>query len=813
MTSRFPAVHVLGLSTLLLASAGGPGSGMDGVAPPMNLLASARQEGRGGPPPAAAKPPDPKQVLEGTDTDETITGGSGDDWIFGRKGNDFLVGGAGRDKIDAGEGEDTVDGGDDADILDGGAGVDTIRGGAGDDTIDTGDEADQIDGGAGHDDLDGGDGNDAIHAGPGNDILAGGDETDFLDGGIGNDRLSGEDGVDNLLGGAGDDVLLGGESEDTLNGETGDDRLDGGQDSDFLVGGQGNDTLLGSSGSDTLRGEVGHDMLFGADGDDLLDGGFGSDWLLGGPGIDVLIGSDGDDLIIIRAGDVPAGEVETINGGAGTDRLLLNGFSRVPSLTGTSQAGRRHEVDLVDPLTGGIYRITNVEQTETTQVVAKLDDGGERPVTLVLLNPSAAEATGRVLFFGPDGSVVAPASGATRGREDTSFNVPALGSLRVDAVVRGPVTAQVFSSAPLGAMVRGAGAGGAAGLAEAALVDSVIVPVHEHAATSVATGVLIVNSALASNLKLGLNRLDGNETDGPTFVGAKELELAPYAHRVVFFRDLFPALGDFQGTLTIDGVDGDRPQEGGPIAVTALERGAGGRVTAFPATTIGAAARTGAPLHVLGVTTGGVTANSLVLLNASMTGNAQGIVRFYTDAGAPWLVSTNGRAPAASVPFELENHAGIVLTLPTGAAAQQGWARIETTQGVVGAMLRVAPPAGGAIRLPAVEATPGVFAAVRRDRANNLTTRLSVASSGSAVTLRLTLRTAAGAAVPNGTVELKLAAHGHAIRTLEQLFPSAATDAFDGTLAITAEGGAIATTVVEVAGTAVPMLLPIVPMP
>jgi hypothetical protein len=759
-----------------------------------------------------APPPDPKQIIEGTDNDDTKAGGANDDWLFGKKGNDFLVGGGGRDVIDGGEGDDTIDGGADADILDGGPGSDTMRGAGGDDTIDGGDEDDLLDGGDGADDLDGGDGNDVLRGGAGNDVLAGGDESDSLSGGPGNDRLSGEDSTDNLLGGPGDDLLLGGEDDDGLDGEAGDDRLDGGDGNDVLRGGIGNDTLLGSSGTDTLLGAEGHDTLFGGDGVDVLNGAAGSDWLTGGPGADVTIAGEGDDLIILRAGDVPAGEVETINGGRGTDVVVLNGFARLPRMPGRGSDPGQAEVELVDPVTGGLYRLSNVERAEFTQLLTTIEEGADRPMQLVLVNPSTTVTSGRVIFSGQDGAVVRPAGpGGQTGRDDLAFSVPALGSIRLDTSVRGPVTAQVFASAPLGVVIRDGGSASAPAFRDTPITDSAIVPILEDRAAGIATGVLVSNSIAPSSVKLTLNRLDGQELSGETYVDSKEVELPPYALRTFFVRDLFPALGDFQGTMTING-DTTRAQEGGPIHVMALERGPGGAVVSSPAAAV-IAQRVGGTLHMTGLSSGGGTVSSLILVNASRDGaRAQGTVRFFDEAGLPWAVSVNRQSAAATVTYDIGPDGAEILAMPTGGAAQRGLARIEPTQGLVSAVLRTTSTANVSTRTVPSGAYSGAIAAARRDRASNTTTRLVLASTGSAVTLRLTLRNASGAEVPGAATEVRLPANGQVVRTIEQLFP-AGPDTVDGTVTIAVEGGNVAAAAIQVEGSpGAETGLPVVPL-
>ena len=84
------------------------------------------------------------------------------------------------------------------------------------------------------------------------------------------------------------------------------------------VGGRGNDTITGNELANRLIGNAGDDIIDGADGDDYLDGGAGRDSLIGGAGNDTLVYDAADDLA-------------ALNGGGGTDTLLINGGS-VPAL-------------------------------------------------------------------------------------------------------------------------------------------------------------------------------------------------------------------------------------------------------------------------------------------------------------------------------------------------------------------------------------------------------------------------------------------------------------------------------------------------
>ena len=82
-----------------------------------------------------------------------------------------------------------------------------------------------------------------------------------------------------------------------------------------------------SDGTDVLIGGPGQDRLDGGVGEDRLDGGPERDELDGGLDTDQILGGGGDDVIIVVAGDVGARRTEVIEGGAGADTLLLDGFT------------------------------------------------------------------------------------------------------------------------------------------------------------------------------------------------------------------------------------------------------------------------------------------------------------------------------------------------------------------------------------------------------------------------------------------------------------------------------------------------------
>jgi len=173
-----------------------------------------------------------------------------------------------------------------------------------------------------------------------------------------------------VFGGAGNDTLRGGSGDDTLNGGDGDDVFTTG-----AAATDGNDTLVGGAGNDTADysartlavnlsldatandGDVATTELDNIGSDiEVLKGGAGNDTLTGGLGNDTLYGDDGND--VFDEGALTNGS-DTINGGAGTDRVTYTGRTNAVTikLDGTLTSGEANEKDKimadVENATGG----------------------------------------------------------------------------------------------------------------------------------------------------------------------------------------------------------------------------------------------------------------------------------------------------------------------------------------------------------------------------------------------------------------------------------------------------------------------------
>ena len=802
-TRRLSDVRRLTLGVCLLVSLIVLGSGSDSgdTAAAGSAAQLPPQSGRA-PRPMPAR--EREHVIEGTKQDDVVDGTDRDEWMFGAEGSDVLRGAGGRDTLDGGAGDDWLTGGAGHDVLDGGPGRDTLVGGDDQDFIDGGEGDDAIDGGAANDDIDGGDGDDLLTGGPGDDALVGGDGNDTQFGGDGADRVIGRDNDDRLAGGAGDDRLEGNDGADWLSGEAGndhldggdgddvgaggagDDRLDGGSGADSLSGDTGNDTLVGSGGGDTLAGGEGHDTVLGGDGTDSITGGPGDDLLIGGGGADVLRGDSDADLIVIRAGDVGDGFVEWVDGGGGSDTLVLNGFPP------TELSDR-----VTDPVTGGTYNVHGIEQLQHAHVFTTLSSAGGAPAALTLMNPSAAAATFRILFFDSEGRPQTAAIDKTAA--DHSFSVGPRS--RITLAVGGvspqpPGSALILSDRPLAGYTSTAVPSlGALTVDQARLLDAFVVPVRQSRAQRSDTGVAVFASTVASRVKLTLRRSTGQEMSTPG-EGAIEVDVPANGHRVIFVSEMFSWAGEeFEGSLTIEGGI-DRPQEGGPVAGVGLRRDtSSGIAFAFPVVPV-APAPARAPAYAANLPIGGDYRTSIALVNPSPVRRARGTLLLLDETGQARSVSINGQPAATSAAWELGPLGSAVFNLTAPGAMRPGSARVITTEGVTGGLVSISSAAATGMA-PLAEAIGSFAAPAARSRQSGITTALALHSTVTAQTIVVSLRDASGAEVSGGRAQLAIAANAALTRTIEAIFPAANLDEFVGTVTIEAADGMLAAGVTQ----------------
>jgi Ca2+-binding RTX toxin-like protein len=241
--------------------------------------------------------------------------------INGTPGDDTLTDTAGNDVIRAFEGDDDI----------------TVTNG-GNDRVDAGDDDDQITITTG--------GRAYVVGGPGNDVIDASGGT--------NHRIFGNDGDDNILIGfavSGARVEAG----------------DGNDVIDVNVA-AGNVVIYGGDGDDEIEGigAAGNLKVYGGPGVDNITLGTGSSFVEAGEDADVVVAGTAPgsvDIVSIRVGDVPAGETEKItctqNLGATTTVILKrNPLGSFPLGTPT-QFDASGVLNIIDPVTGGVYEINN----------------------------------------------------------------------------------------------------------------------------------------------------------------------------------------------------------------------------------------------------------------------------------------------------------------------------------------------------------------------------------------------------------------------------------------------------------------------
>jgi Ca2+-binding RTX toxin-like protein len=345
-------------------------------------------------------------LLEGGAGNDTLDGGGGPDTMIGGAGDDtYIVNHAGDRVIEAaGGGNDTVitsvsmalPANVENILFTGGAGI-IISGNA---------QANIIGGGASNDTLSGGAGIDTVSYALANKSVTINLETGTATG-YGNDVLSG---FENAIGGTKADTLIGNSGKNVLDGSGGADRMTGGIGGDTYIVDNVDDKVIETSNStsvgalllpgdpgpalagagavaDTviaavtyslaklqfvenltltssaaratgnvlankLTGNEGNNILDGKDGNDTLDGKAGSDRLLGGKGNDTLVWGEGD----------------TIDGGAGTDKLKVSDSLDLVSLANDALRG----IETID-MNGGGNDILTLNQQDVLDLSISTD--------------------------------------------------------------------------------------------------------------------------------------------------------------------------------------------------------------------------------------------------------------------------------------------------------------------------------------------------------------------------------------------------------------------------------------------------------
>ncbi|MDB2414552.1 Ig-like domain-containing protein [Rickettsiales bacterium] len=175
-------------------------------------------------------------------------------------------------------------------------GKNLVAGTDGDDTLNGTDEADEIYGYGGTNHINAGAGDDSIFVSAGNNYINGGAGADYIEyngnGWAGVFYYDSDEGVNLDLstgtftgGHATGDVLV---NIDSLIGSNHADNIIGNDNGNYLQGNAGDDVINGNGGNDYMVGDAGNDQLFGGSGNDALVGGAGADVITTGIGEDSI---------------------------------------------------------------------------------------------------------------------------------------------------------------------------------------------------------------------------------------------------------------------------------------------------------------------------------------------------------------------------------------------------------------------------------------------------------------------------------------------------------------------------------------------
>lgn len=193
--------------------------------------------------------------------------------------------------------------------------------------------------------------------------------------------------------------------------------------------------------------------------------------------------------------------------------------------------------------------------------------------------------------------------------------------------------------------------------------------------------------------------------------------------------------------------------------------------------------------------------SDLVLTNPSSTTAANARVEFFDDSGRPLelgLSSPQGRF--SKVDVVVPSLGAVRLTTNGAGTLVPGAARVIADRRV-GGVVRFTIPGAGTTGVGESQPSREFLTPARRSGIN---TGVALHNPGpTPIRLRLTLRSALGVPLANGTTLLDLPALGHTARFINELFDNAGLAGFEGTLGVEVLGqGEVAATALELGGAA-----------
>ena len=202
--------------------------------------------------------------------------------------------------------------------------------------------------------------------------------------------------------------------------------------------------------------------------------------------------------------------------------------------------------------------------------------------------------------------------------------------------------------------------------------------------------------------------------------------------------------------------------------------------------------------------------SDIVLTNPSATNTVSGQAAFFDDGGIPLPVGIAGvdsgeATPLTTAPLQVSSSVNFSVP-PLGAVTistdGQGdvvvGSAVVTADSTLGGVVRFSIPGIGIAGVPVSQPLSGFIVPVRR-QAGGINTGVAIHNTESqAVTLSLTLQDTTGQQVFGGAKTIAdFPASGQMAQFINELFPNAATDDFEGTFVVEVTGGSVAATALE----------------
>lgn len=260
----------------------------------------------------------------------------------------------------------------------------------------------------------------------------------------------------------------------------------------------------------------------------------------------------------------------------------------------------------------------------------------------------------------------------------------------------------------------------------------------------------------------------------------------------MFIHELFPeAVTDsFEGTLVVRA-------QGGRIAAVALDLGpAPGQFTTVPVTPLISdtmAVETSFAQFGCG---DGLTSD-IVLFNPHTDSTVSGVLAFLDEQGRPMTVELADSGEASTRAFSIPPLGSVRISAHGTGSLRLGSARVTADLPTAG-VLRFGISGIGIAGVGTSQPLSRLLIPVRRT-ATGIRTGIALQNTSNVpVTLTLTLRQNSGVTVAAGTATIRdLPAGGHIARFLEELFPEADTQNFQGTMSAEVTGGTVGATALE----------------